>query len=140
MGKLGWEVRDPNLVCSRRIDFFYAPSTPQLGLASNHVNILRLAEGINPQYVAFVMNSRIGRLQTDQLSAGSAQQELYPKDISQFYIPFVSPDLQKALVQKITQAHNLEKESEALLTRAKQAVEMAIEQGEAAGLACLSAS
>ena len=33
MGKLGWEVRDPNLVCSRRIDFFYAPSTPQLGLA-----------------------------------------------------------------------------------------------------------
>ena len=34
MGKLGWEVRDPNLVCSRRIDFFYAPSTPQLGLAS----------------------------------------------------------------------------------------------------------
>lgn len=109
-------------------------------LASNHVNILRLAEGINPRYVAFVMNSRVGRLQTEQLSAGSAQQELYPKDVSQFYIPFVSPELQEALVQKITEAHELEKESEALLSRAKQAVEVAIEQGEAAGLRFLGSA
>ena len=52
-------------------------------LASNHVNILRI-EHENPVYVAFVLNSKIGRLQTEQLSAGSTQQELYPKDIDNF--------------------------------------------------------
>jgi restriction endonuclease S subunit len=46
--------------------------------ASNHVNLLRII-GENPIYVAFVINSKIGRLRTEKLSAGSAQQELYPK-------------------------------------------------------------
>lgn len=36
-------------------------------LASNHVNILRL-KSENPHYVGFVMNSIIGRLQTEKLS------------------------------------------------------------------------
>ena len=42
-----------------------------------HVNILRV-ENANPVYVAFVLNSLIGRMQTKQVVTGSAQAELYP--------------------------------------------------------------
>lgn len=98
-------------------------------LASNHVNILRLKEE-NPIYVAFVMNSIVGRLQTEQLSAGSAQQELYPKDIESFYIPFISKDKQSAIEDNFIQSLELGKQSKALLEAAKTAVEIAIEQNE----------
>ncbi|MCW8966729.1 MAG: hypothetical protein OQK82_08615, partial [Candidatus Pacearchaeota archaeon] len=57
-------------------------------LASNHVNILRLPSE-NPYYVGFVLNNKVGRMQTDKFSTGSAQAELYPKDIEKFLIPFV---------------------------------------------------
>ncbi len=107
-------------------------------LASNHVNILRI-KNENPIYVAFVLNSKIGRLQTEQLSAGSAQQELYPKDIAQFYIPFISELKQRQISDSVLKSYTLQTESEKLLTLAKQAVETAIEQGEAAAEALLKA-
>jgi len=98
-------------------------------LASNHVNILRI-ENENPIYVAFVLNSKIGRLQTEQLSAGSAQQELYPKDIDNFYIPFISHDTQTQIADLVQESFKLKAESERLLETAKRAVELAIEQDE----------
>ncbi len=105
-------------------------------LASNHVNMIRLSQG-NPIYVAFVINSQIGRLQTDQLSAGSAQQELYPKDLEQFYIPFVEPELENKIIEQVLQGNVLKTQSEQLLEKAKRAVEVAIEEGEAAGMKLL---
>lgn len=102
-------------------------------LASNHVNILRVNTE-NKIYVAFVMNSLIGRLQTEQLSAGSAQAELYPKDISHFYIPFVSEDIQTQISDKVQEFFSFRKESKRLLELAKRVVEVAIEQGEDAAL------
>jgi restriction endonuclease S subunit len=105
-------------------------------LASNHVNILRIKDE-DPIYIAFVLNSKIGRLQTEQLSAGSAQQELYPKDIDNFYIPFTEKSTQTAISSKIQSSFALKTESEQLLALAKTAVEVAIEQGEAAALALL---
>jgi len=105
-------------------------------LASNHVNILRI-QGEEPLYVAFVMNSLIGRMQTDRLSAGTAQAELYPKDISQFLIPFVSKEKQQEIIHGLLEAREKKAESHRLLEKAKQAVEIAIEQGEAAAMAYL---
>jgi restriction endonuclease S subunit len=55
-------------------------SSEKKALASNHVNILTIKDE-KPDYVAFVMNSIIGRLQTEKMCAGSAQVELYPKAI-----------------------------------------------------------
>lgn len=98
-------------------------------LASNHVNILRL-ENENAVYVAFVLNSIIGRLQTEQLSAGSAQQELYPKDIDNFYVPFVASETQTNISQLVQQSFTLKAQSEHLLNVAKRAVELAIETNE----------
>ncbi len=105
-------------------------------LASNHVNILRITEE-DPIYVAFVMNSIIGRMQTDRLSAGTAQAELYPKDIAQFVIPFVSKEKQKEIVGNILESRAKKKESHQLLEKAKKAVEIAIEHGEDAAMAYL---
>ena len=102
-------------------------------LASNHVNILRI-ENENPIYVAFVLNSKIGRLQTEQLSAGSAQQELYPKDIDNFYVPFVNTETQNQIATRIQQSFTLKSQSENLLATAKRAVEIAIETNEQTAL------
>lgn len=102
-------------------------------LASNHVNILRIKDE-NPIYVAFVLNSKIGRLQTEQLSAGSAQQELYPKDIENFYVPFVNIEIQTEISTKIQESFLLRAESDRLLALAKEMVEVAIEKGEAEAL------
>jgi restriction endonuclease S subunit len=102
-------------------------------LASNHVNILRI-EHENPVYVAFVLNSKIGRLQTEQLSAGSAQQELYPKDIDNFYIPFINKDVQTQIADLVQQSFTLKAESERLLETAKRSVEIAIETDEQTAL------
>jgi len=108
-------------------------------LASNHVNILRI-QNENPIYVAFVLNSKLGRLQTEQLSAGSAQQELYPKDIENFYIPFVPPNIQSQIANLVQDSFTLKAKSERLLEVAKRAVEIAIEQDEAAGMAYIEAN
>ena len=99
-------------------------------IASNHVNVLRLQDGFNAQYVGFVMNSYIGRMQTDKLSAGSAQAELYPKHIDEFIIPLVDTKIQVDIVNLLNASQNLRNESQKLLDIAKQAIEVAIEKGE----------
>ena len=99
-------------------------------IASNHVNILRLTQGYNCLYVALVMNSQIGRLQVERLSAGSAQQELYPKDIDKIVIPFVEESLQKEIEKHIIEAYEEKTKGFLLLRLATDAVSLAIEQGE----------
>ncbi len=99
-------------------------------LASNHVNILRLKEEYDAVYVGFVMNSFIGRMQTQQLSAGSAQAELYPKDVDNFLIPIVKPSIQQKISDFIESFIAMKKRSEHLLDVSKRAVEIAIEKSE----------
>ena len=108
-------------------------------LASNHVNILRVDHEY-PEYVAFVMNSLIGRSQTERLCAGSAQVELYPKDIEKFIIPFIQGEKQKEIIALLGESHQFKIQSKSLLECAKRAVEIAIEQDEQAALAWLERS
>ena len=98
-----------------------------LAVASNHVNILRL-DGINPLYAAFVLNSKIGRLQTEKLCTGSAQAELYPSDIEKFLIPIHPQEIQKQIAELIQTSFALRQESKQLLESAKLAVEAEIER------------
>ena len=108
-------------------------------IASNHVNILRLSEG-DPVYVAFVMNSLVGRLQTEQHLSGTAQPELYPTDIDKFIVPFIPEEIQTSIAGKLLQSEKLRKEAHHLFESAKRAVEVAIEQNEAAALTFLDQS
>jgi restriction endonuclease S subunit len=102
-------------------------------LASNHVNILRV-KGENPFYIGFVLNSMVGRMQTEKYCAGSAQVELYPKDLDEFIIPIIDKTIQNQIIELTEESFNLKKQSEQLLETAKRAVEIAIEQDEAAAL------
>lgn len=102
-------------------------------LASNHVNLLRI-EGENPFYVATVINSMIGRLQTRMMVTGSAQVELYPADIRSFTIPFVDKITEKKIEQTVRSTHAARRQAQALLDAAKRAVEIAIEDSEAAAM------
>jgi len=99
-------------------------------IASNHVNILRLKADYNSRYIGFVMNSFIGRIQTEKLSAGSAQAELYPKDIDQFTIPIIENEKQKAIVNLIDNSANQKKQSGLLLEIAISGVEIMVEKDE----------
>ena len=105
-------------------------------LASNHVNLTRI-EDENPVYVAVVLNSMIGRMQTRRACTGSAQVELYPSDIRQFIVPFVAPEIESEIVRCVEESHVAKRRAKALLERAKRAVEVAIEADEAAGFAIL---
>lgn len=91
-------------------------------VASNHVNILRV-EGINPIYLGVVMNSLIGRLQTERICTGTAQAELYPDDISNFIIPILSAQEQEKVADYVIQSYEAKKQSEGLLQIAKQRIE-----------------
>ncbi|KKG31039.1 hypothetical protein DU38_05205 [Methanosarcina mazei] len=100
-------------------------------LASNHVNILRIKDE-DPIYVGFVLNSLIGRLQTEKFKAGSAQAELYPAAIDQFIIPFIEKPKQDQIVDLYIQSYQLKKQSKQLIEKAKRAVEIAIKLDEKA--------
>lgn len=102
-------------------------------LASNHVNILRVKDE-NPFYIGFVLNSMVGRMQTEKYCAGSAQVELYPKDLDEFIIPIIDKTIQNQIIELTEESFHLKKQSERLLETAKRAVEIAIEQDEEAAI------
>ncbi len=79
-------------------------------------------------------------MQTDKLCAGSAQAELYPKDIAQFLIPFVASEIQQQIREKIIVSLALKVRFAALLDVVKRAVEIAIEQDEKEAMAYIEAN
>ncbi|QDW73603.1 hypothetical protein FND36_05860 [Lachnospiraceae bacterium KGMB03038] len=106
-------------------------------VASNHVNILRINESY-PIYIAVVMNSFVGRLQTEKLCGGSAQQELYPTQIDEFIVPFVDERIQIKITNTYKAAVEYKGESQKYFNLATRAIEIAIEQGEVAAHAWLN--
>ena len=108
-------------------------------LASNHVNILRV-KGVNPIYLALVLNSPIGRLQTEKLCTGSAQAEIYPNDIEKFIVPILDETKQKTIAAKVQDCFALKMESKRLLNVAKEAVEIAISENEESAITYIKKS
>ena len=98
-------------------------------LASNHVNILRV-KGVNPIYLALVLNSPIGRMQTEKLCTGSAQAEIYPSDTEKFVVPILDETIQESIATKVQECFAMKAESKRLLSVAKEAVEIAISDSE----------
>jgi len=98
-------------------------------LASNHVNILRLNDNkINTTYLALVLNTTIGKLQTNQHIRGSAQAELYPNDIAKFIVPIIDEDKMEAIGNLVRNSLEDSQSSKILLEQAKKRVEELIEK------------
>ena len=64
----------------------------------------------------------------------------FVSDIRQLIVPFVAPDIESEIVRCVEGSHVARRRAKALLERAKHAVEVAIENEEAAGLLILEES
>jgi hypothetical protein len=107
-------------------------------LPDNHVTILRTND-IDPVFLSVQLNSIIGKLQVEKYFKGSSGQiELYPGDIDEFIIWKAPPEVQSQIRKTIEESEKLRLESEKLLKIAKNAVEIAIEEGEEKAMAYIN--
>ena len=83
-----------------------------------------------PDYLTLVLNSPVVQLQAERDSNGAIIQHWKPSEIENVIIPILDMNTQKEIAAKVQEAFALRKQSKQLLEYAKQAVEMAIEQGE----------
>ena len=83
-----------------------------------------------PDYLTLVLNSILTQLQAVRDAGGSIIQHWRMNEIEQVLIPVIQMNKQQEVAQLIQQSFELKKQSEQLLQTAKQAVEMAIEEGE----------
>ena len=95
---------------------------------------IRNKSTILPDYLTLVLNSPIVQLQAERDSNGAIIQHWKPSEIENVIIPILEMDLQKEIAAKVQESFTLRKQSKQLLEYAKQAVEIAIEQGEGVAL------
>lgn len=106
----------------------------------NHVTILRPKDELDPVYLSVFLNSIAGQLQVEQRLRGSSGQiELYPNDIAEFRVWLAPKALQQSIREQVEQSFAQKQRAAQLLDAAKRAVEIAIEDSEAAALAYLDA-
>lgn len=98
---------------------------------------VRDTEKVLPDYLTLVLNSPVVQLQAEQAASGAVIQHWKPSEIQQVIIPVLDMADQKKLSQMVQESFSLRRWSEQLLDYAKQAVELAIEQGEDAAMAWL---
>lgn len=98
-------------------------------LASNHVNILRLKDSeIDSTYLALLLNTTVGKIQTEKYIRGSAQAELYPSDIAKFTVPILDKEKMREIGSLVRESLKCSQESKRLLEQAKLRVEQLIEE------------
>ena len=97
-------------------------------VASNHVSILRMKPEYDPAYIALVLNSKVGAMQTEKHGTGSTQVELYPGNLAKFMIPILDSKAQQEIGDKVRESYDALRQSKALLEKAKLRVEELIEQ------------
>lgn len=114
----------------------YLHSDP--AIPDNHVTILRPKQGLDAVYLSVFLNSMAGQWQVEERLRGSSGQiELYPTDIAQFTVWIAPPSVQKEIRRSVEKSFEQKQLATQLLGAAKRAVEVAIEDSEAAALAYL---
>ncbi|MBQ5969526.1 MAG: restriction endonuclease subunit S [Clostridia bacterium] len=98
---------------------------------------VRDTDVVLPDYLTLVLNSPIVQLQAERDANGAIIQHWKPSEIEKVVIPILDMSIQREISEKIQGSFALRRKSKELLEYAKQAVEMAIEQGEDSALAWL---
>jgi restriction endonuclease S subunit len=102
------------------------------------VSILRFNnEQVNHYYMMVLFNSAIGKEFVSKYARQGLQTNLNLSEVGELSIPIVDIKIQTQIAELVQQSFALKKESEQLLEKAKQAVELAIEQGEEVAMAYL---
>lgn len=140
MTSLSFATDNPEYVC-RQNDIVYYSVGANIGYCHNYLSDVPMMPGsfitiiradkskINPLYLGFVLNSFIGRTQAEKRKSGTAQPYIYPKDLKEFIIPLIRPEVQAEIAQHIQRSFVLRKEASQLLEEAKLSVEQAIAIG-----------
>ena len=91
-----------------------------------------------PEVLCIFLQSAIGQELIYRYVVGSTGIiNIYDDDIAKIPIPILDGEIQKDIAEKVQNSFALRRQSKQLLEYAKQAVEMAIEQGEDAALVWL---
>lgn len=77
------------------------------------------------------------KVSLSNVSFGTSYPVIKDEDVLNMPIPILGDDIKQDVVAKVNESASLRRQSKQLLEYAKQAVEMAIEQGENAALAWL---
>lgn len=105
-------------------------------LISSHLIRLRIADRrIDPYFLALYLSCLPGKKQILKWSNGGVQPEISQPALKAILVPIVDADIQKEIRTNILDSRRLRQTSAHLLDVAKRAVEIAIEQDEAAGMA-----
>ncbi len=132
---------NPDYVCKRgdivhysvgaNIGFCHTYLADEPMMPGSFITLIRADESLyNPICLGVVLNSIIGRMQSEKRKSGTAQPYVYPSDLRKFLIPNIEKEIQENIATKVQESFELRKESKCLLDLAKFAVEVAIEQGE----------
>ncbi len=107
-------------------------------LPDNHVTVMR-TDKIDPVFLSVFLNSPLGQWQIERHIKGSSGQiELYPQDIARIVVWDAPNDVQQSVRSSVLSAFDAEHRAKSLLDAAKRAVEIAIEDSEAAAMAYLA--
>ena len=110
----------------------------EAAIPDNHVTVLRPKKGLDAVYLSVFLNSMAGQWQVEQRLRGSSGQiELYPNDIAQFSVWIAPAAVQAKIRKSVETSHEQRQRAAQLLAAATRAVEIAIEDSEAAALAYL---
>lgn len=105
---------------------------------SSHLIRVRLEDAsFDPYYVAAFLSALPGRMQIEQRSNGGVQPEINQPSLKSVLIPRLELLHQNKIRNCIFLGHTARRQAHALLEAAKRAVEIAIEDSEAAALAYL---
>lgn len=108
-------------------------------LISSHLIRLRISDvRIDPYFLALFFMTLPGKMQIQKWSNGGVQPEISQPAVKSLIVPILPLPVQHEIRRLILEARQLRALSRKLLEAAKRAVEIAIEQDEAAGMAYLA--
>ncbi len=103
-----------------------------------HLNIKH--DDVLPEYLTLVLNSKLVQMQAERDAGGSIILHWRVGEIENVILPIIDLANQTNISQLVQQSFSLKAQSEHLLSVAKRAVEIAIEQDEAAAMAWIERS
>lgn len=107
---------------------------------SDNVLCFKLPSYFNPSVYTLYFNTKVNWELVDRLARGSVQQRLNQETLKELIIPIIEKPSQDKISLLIEQSQNAQAKSKRLLTLAKEAVEVAIEQNEEAAEKLISSS
>jgi type I restriction enzyme M protein len=89
-----------------------------------------LQKYVMPDYLTLVLNSIVVQLQAERDAGGSVIQHWKPSEIGAVVVPILKEQVQQMVSDDVQMSFAMRRKSEQLLERAKEAMELAIEEGE----------